>query len=1413
MTGRTLGALFASIVLGALALLASGQKAEALTPLQPTPPEHYTLDPRGVDLVTGEFSTAASDVVIGQPGQGGIVFGRIWTNGGWRDNLAGTIQVTGSTYAVSFSGVSELFTKSGSVFTPVSNTGSTLTQSGTVLTYTRADGTIAVYSTIYSGSSSPYAANNAAIMSLQHPDGQKMEWFWNGVTYCAVREPTPEGDPPGECLQWANAVRPEAIRNNQGYQIKFLYALDTVPEGPFELEDGWLKRTGAMGINLAVDYCHVGAGPCTGLTRTWPSVSYTTPPFSGELVEATDQSSRTTIYTYSSGGLATVRLPGSTVDDVAITYNSGKVSAVTDASGAWTYGYVDSGTTRTTTASGPLDQKTVAVSDQTIGRATSIAVQTQASPPVSQTTTWQYDSQRRLERITNPEGDYTQFTYDGRGNIVTTTAVPKSGSGLSNIVTSSTFPSTCANPRTCNKPSSTTDALGKVTDYTWDSGHGGVLTVTLPAPAPGAVRPQSRYTYAAQTAYFKNSGGTIVAAATSVTLPTVISACATGTSCANAANEVRSTITYGSTGVANNLLPTTISEGSGASPAMAVAATTYTPDGDVQTTDGPLPGTGDTALYRYDNARQLIGVVGPDPDAGGPLLNRAQRYTYNSRGQITLTEVGTTPGYTDPNWASFAPLQRQETVFDAYGRPVQARQQSSAGVTHALQQFSYDGAGRAECSATRMNSAMFGGLPSACTLGTAGSFGPDQIVQMAFDAAGRVVSTTSGVGTAEATTETVTYTANGQPATLVDGNGNVSIPVYDGFDRVSRLRYPNATCCGTSTTDYDEYTYDAGSNVVSYRNRGGDVFALAYDALNRLTKNDGPVGTDDVEYAYDNLGRTTCASLSALPTCTNAFTYDALGRQLTETGPLGAMASQFDAAGRRTRLTWPDAVYVTYDYDLYGAMTQIKENGSTVLATYAYDDQGRRAGIARGNGVPTTYGYDAISRLTALTQNPAGAGQDLNLGLSYSPGSQITGRSSSNQAYVFAPVTGSTTYANNGRNQVTSTGAAVTYDGQGNITGALGNSYGYDDRNRLVSAGAADFQYDPLGRLSRADGAANIRFQYDGQQAATEYNASGAVLRRHVPGPSLDETVVSYAGSGTSTKTWPLVDERGSVIALTDGSGAAGVNRYDEYGVPASGNAGRFQYTGQMWLEDAGVYHYRARAYAPTLGRFLQTDPIRYGGGANLYSYVGADPVNLVDPLGLLLVPSTYRCFIEWWERPDGSLDYKDSGCEPSEWREIDTSSGRAGGGGGGGDGTTEAEQKKACSTGIFARNFRNAAWQRQMKAAMSRAINTPSRGPDGARKGSEVAFMTGWRGGNLRIGNTYTSYKHNKVNTEDLWIVLWFGYDRANILVSHTHQFTGGGTVNSLSDGDIMMARNNGIAIMAQRQNGERYCYDSNAK
>ena len=163
--------------------------------------------------------------------------------------------------------------------------------------------------------------------------------------------------------------------------------------------------------------------------------------------------------------------------------------------------------------------------------------------------------------------------------------------------------------------------------------------------------------------------------------------------------------------------------------------------------------------------------------------------------------------------------------------------------------------------------------------------------------------------------------------------------------------------------------------------------------------------------------------------------------------------------------------------------------------------------------------------------------------------------------------------------------------------------------------------YDAENRLfSISKNGVTTKFLYDGANLIAEYDGGNALLRRYVHGPGSDNPLVWYEGSGTSSKSYLYTDERGSVTAVTDGSGSVTtVYGYDDYGVPStlSGSANsRFRYTGQTWLPEVGLYYYKARMYAPSLGRFLQPDPIGYGDGMNMYAYVGGDPVNSMDPTG-----------------------------------------------------------------------------------------------------------------------------------------------------------------------------------------------------
>ncbi len=206
-------------------------------------------------------------------------------------------------------------------------------------------------------------------------------------------------------------------------------------------------------------------------------------------------------------------------------------------------------------------------------------------------------------------------------------------------------------------------------------------------------------------------------------------------------------------------------------------------------------------------------------------------------------------------------------------------------------------------------------------------------------------------------------------------------------------------------------------------------------------------------------------------------------------------------------------------------------------------------------------------------------------------------------------------------------------------------TYSYDSQNRLIGwtdgVSAISYAHDALDRRIAVtlDGVTES-FVYD---PWSPYSAiandvlldfeDGALVRRWLHGPEVDEPLAyeRYAGTtagGTGTALELFRNRLGSVIlAVSVSTGAVAAEYdYDSFGqrtLVQGTEEVRYGFTSREHDALTGLIHYRARAYDPLTGRFLQRDPIGFASGdLNLYAYVENDPYNFTDPSGLSALSS-----------------------------------------------------------------------------------------------------------------------------------------------------------------------------------------------
>jgi RHS repeat-associated protein len=232
-------------------------------------------------------------------------------------------------------------------------------------------------------------------------------------------------------------------------------------------------------------------------------------------------------------------------------------------------------------------------------------------------------------------------------------------------------------------------------------------------------------------------------------------------------------------------------------------------------------------------------------------------------------------------------------------------------------------------------------------------------------------------------------------------------------------------------------------------------------------------------------------------------------------------------------------------------------------------------------------------------------------------------------------------YTTNLLNQYTGvTGSSLSNGNEHEISAHNGVNYYYRNDERLIRVtGPAtyDLAYDALSRcVKRTRNNVTTFYIYDGEKAILEYNSAGAIVGRNLYGKGIDENLHRAYGGQTY---YFQQDRNGNVTHLTSASGTIVEQyKYDAFGAvtvyDGSGNLrtggtfynNRFLFTGREYAATyAGTYtpafnfyEYRARAYNPTLGRFMSEDPKLFDGGDyNLFRYCHNDPLDLTDPMGL----------------------------------------------------------------------------------------------------------------------------------------------------------------------------------------------------
>jgi RHS repeat-associated protein len=490
-----------------------------------------------------------------------------------------------------------------------------------------------------------------------------------------------------------------------------------------------------------------------------------------------------------------------------------------------------------------------------------------------------------------------------------------------------------------------------------------------------------------------------------------------------------------------------------------------------------------------------------------------------------------------------------------------------------------------------------------------------------------------------------TYDSTNTPISRVDPLGHKIVYIPDGVGLyVAKLYYEN-------TSDQDPskiavYTFDSSGNMLTVDD--GIISSVStYDHRNRKTQETVNYGafSKTYQYVYQNNGRVSTFVGPDGVSVNYGYDRGNLFESLSIPGE-GTVTVNSNYWVKPARISFPGGMTkeIQYDYLMRPKSVLVTDPASNVIMseTYTSDANSNIVSKYTEHG-EYSYAYDDLNRLITAEIPDYGSERYTYDAVGNRTSSGVSGN----------------VWSYNGGNQLISIGDSSTfsYNTAGNLAtktvSGVSYTYAYNEENRLTEIRqgtniVGQYYYDPQGRRlwkNLADGQ-RVYYLYSDQGLIAEFDSSGNEIRQY--GYLIDKKW------GYSTPLY--IKENGGYAyfhndfigtpqKITTSNGTLVWSaKYNSFGnitsdVGTINNPLRFP--GQYYDEETGMHYNNNRDYDPSLGRYIQTDPLGLPGGINTYSYAEQNPIVNSDPFGL------ETCGSGWNEPlvPDNPLGFGFSPC------------------------------------------------------------------------------------------------------------------------------------------------------------------------